>query len=186
MKISLQKIGTGIVILIFLIGIPGFVIYDIVKGIFKDAAKIDKSELLIIEDDKPQTKKPKQDDSSAEKIMDSLETAAVERDSNVIFNGFTDSSITIAPKKRTPGEIAADRRKDSIMERKLDSIYNYNKQFSNRLKGNKISVLITGIDSRLGSNLKHADANHLVNIFFDTGFIEIISMPRGHISRCGI
>jgi anionic cell wall polymer biosynthesis LytR-Cps2A-Psr (LCP) family protein len=44
--------------------------------------------------------------------------------------------------------------------------------------GRVISVLITGIDSRLGEKTARADANHLVRFFLDSGCVEVISVPR--------
>lgn len=44
--------------------------------------------------------------------------------------------------------------------------------------GRVISVLITGIDSRLGEKTARADANHLVRFFLDSGQVEVISVPR--------
>ena len=44
--------------------------------------------------------------------------------------------------------------------------------------GRVISVLITGIDSRLGEKTARADANHLVRFFLDSGVAEVISVPR--------
>lgn len=44
--------------------------------------------------------------------------------------------------------------------------------------GRVVNVMITGVDSRLGDPMGHADANHLVRFFLDSGCIEIISIPR--------
>lgn len=44
--------------------------------------------------------------------------------------------------------------------------------------GRVVNVMITGLDSRLGDPMGHADANHLVRFFLDSGCIEIISIPR--------
>lgn len=44
--------------------------------------------------------------------------------------------------------------------------------------GRVINVMVTGLDSRLGDPMGHADANHLVRFFLDSGCIEIISIPR--------
>lgn len=61
----------------------------------------------------------------------------------------------------------------------LDSIAMKNARIKkNKVSGKRISVLITGVDSRIGYKGKRADANHLVNIYLDSAFIEIISIPR--------
>lgn len=44
--------------------------------------------------------------------------------------------------------------------------------------GRVVNVMVTGVDSRLGDPMGHADANHLIRFFLDSGFIEIISIPR--------
>lgn len=44
--------------------------------------------------------------------------------------------------------------------------------------GRVVNVMVTGLDSRLGDPMGHADANHLVRFFLDSGCIEIISIPR--------
>ena len=44
--------------------------------------------------------------------------------------------------------------------------------------GRRINIAITGVDSRLGTNTRHADANHILSILIDSGRIEIYSIPR--------
>ncbi|MGE5481064.1 MAG: LCP family protein [Chloroflexota bacterium] len=51
--------------------------------------------------------------------------------------------------------------------------------------GRRINILITGVDSRLGANTKHADANHVLSILPDSGMIEIISIPRDTYANAG-
>jgi len=45
-------------------------------------------------------------------------------------------------------------------------------------QGRVINIMVTGIDSRLGDNMAHADANHVLRFFLDSGLVEIISIPR--------
>lgn len=52
-------------------------------------------------------------------------------------------------------------------------------------KGRVVNMLITGVDSRLGDPTMHADANHLVRFFLDSGCIEIISIPRDTYADAG-
>ncbi len=47
-----------------------------------------------------------------------------------------------------------------------------------RYTGRRINISITGLDSRIGTNSNHADANHILSILIDSGKIEIISVPR--------
>jgi len=51
--------------------------------------------------------------------------------------------------------------------------------------GRVVNVMVTGVDSRLGDPMGHADANHLVRFFLDSGFVEIISIPRDTPSDAG-
>lgn len=44
--------------------------------------------------------------------------------------------------------------------------------------GRVVNIMVTGVDARLGSNTLHADANHLLRFFLDSGCVEIISIPR--------
>lgn len=44
--------------------------------------------------------------------------------------------------------------------------------------GRVISIAVTGLDSRLGDPMGHADANHIMRFFIDSGCVEIISIPR--------
>ncbi len=65
----------------------------------------------------------------------------------------------------------------------IDSLSNLKE--STRLAGRKISIMITGVDARLGSTCLHADANHLLTVSLDSGFIDIISIPRGTFAEAG-
>ncbi len=51
--------------------------------------------------------------------------------------------------------------------------------------GKVINVMVTGVDSRLGDYGAHADANHLVRCFIDSGMVEIISIPRDTYADAG-
>lgn len=44
--------------------------------------------------------------------------------------------------------------------------------------GRSVSISICGVDSRMGENVEHADANHVVTLWLDSGIIDIISIPR--------
>ncbi len=57
----------------------------------------------------------------------------------------------------------------------------YKKQYN----GRRINVAIIGVDSRLGSRYKHADANHVLSIMPETGEIEITSIPRDAYADAG-
>lgn len=67
----------------------------------------------------------------------------------------------------------------------LDSVVDASNSNELNLKGERITIAITGIDARLGSNVPHADANHVVNFWLDTGIVEVISVPRGTFVDAG-
>jgi len=46
------------------------------------------------------------------------------------------------------------------------------------IRGKRINIAVIGVDGRLGTNTKHADANHLISIIPDSGIIQIFSVPR--------
>ena len=108
--------------------------------------------------------------------------------------------ISCTPKpEQVPQEISkADSLKaDSIAEKKIvegldtqtfaitdSTIRLKNDQFP-KPKGRVINLMITGVDSRLNDPTTHADANHLVRFFLDSGCIEIISIPRDTYSDAG-
>lgn len=58
----------------------------------------------------------------------------------------------------------------------------YRKQYD----GRRINICVTGVDSRLGSRFKHADANHVLSILIDKGEIEITSIPRDTYADAGM
>jgi anionic cell wall polymer biosynthesis LytR-Cps2A-Psr (LCP) family protein len=41
------------------------------------------------------------------------------------------------------------------------------------------------LDSRVGQSSRHADANHVLSFFPDSGFVQITSVPRGTYVNCG-
>lgn len=46
------------------------------------------------------------------------------------------------------------------------------------IRGKRINIAVIGVDGRLGTNTKHADANHLISILPDSGIVQIFSVPR--------
>lgn len=51
--------------------------------------------------------------------------------------------------------------------------------------GRRINIAVTGVDSRLGTRTRHADANHVISLLIDSGKIEIYSVPRDTYADCG-
>ncbi len=62
-----------------------------------------------------------------------------------------------------------------------------NQTKANKLSGKRITILITGLDSRLGEGHSHphADANHVVSLWLDEGKAEVISIPRDTPANAG-
>lgn len=54
-----------------------------------------------------------------------------------------------------------------------------------RFWGRSVTIAICGVDSRLGVNQAHADANHVLRIWLDRGMIQILSVPRGTYADAG-
>lgn len=52
-------------------------------------------------------------------------------------------------------------------------------------QGRVVNLLVTGVDSRLGDAMAHADANHVLRFFLDSGVVEIISIPRDTYADAG-
>ena len=75
--------------------------------------------------------------------------------------------------------VRSEQKSDSAVAFLLDSAMQSAEALSQNLSGRRISILITGVDARLGSTSVHADANHLLNFWLDSGKIEILSIPRG-------
>lgn len=48
----------------------------------------------------------------------------------------------------------------------------------NKISGRRINIAVVGMDARVGTASKHADANHLISVFPESGHIEITSIPR--------
>ncbi len=98
-------------------------------------------------------------------------------DSKSLTSGFINLYDSMNTKTR--------QKYDSLLVNYLDSIETENKKIDSKLTGEKVTILITGIDSRIGSTMKHADANHVIRIWFEPGIIEIISIPRGTWADAG-
>jgi len=51
--------------------------------------------------------------------------------------------------------------------------------------GRRINIAVTGVDSRLGANTRHADANHIISLLIDSGKVELFAIPRDTYVDCG-
>lgn len=52
------------------------------------------------------------------------------------------------------------------------------KSFEGKIPGRSINIAVTGVDSRVGDRTPHADGNHVISIYPDSGKIVITSIPR--------
>lgn len=111
----------------------------------------------------------------------------------VYFSLFNDFSYTVSePVSKNEGNLKSDSSflkavlKDSVDDFVTYSTYkdfvefdqNAGNSLQPRYTGRRINIAIVGLDSRIGSNSNHADANHVLSILLDSGKIEIISVPR--------
>jgi hypothetical protein len=191
---KVNKAFTYLIIFLFLAVMPIYVLYDIIIAPFIEdvkSVKIEKEDFLNVD----LQEKDFEIDSSEIKIDTAIKVPAPimqlplrgENDDTVAHNlGFSYNRwIKINKKIAGIPHLIARREKDKQLERALDSIAKYNRKFSGKLKGEKVTILITGLDTRLGTNTSHADANHLLTIYFESGFIQIISVPRGTYADAG-
>ncbi|MBI5326368.1 MAG: hypothetical protein HZB41_14025 [Ignavibacteriae bacterium] len=52
--------------------------------------------------------------------------------------------------------------------------------------GRRINIAVIGVDARLGTRSKRADANHVISILIDQGIVEITSIPRDTPADAGM
>jgi anionic cell wall polymer biosynthesis LytR-Cps2A-Psr (LCP) family protein len=55
-----------------------------------------------------------------------------------------------------------------------------------KFQGRSVSISICGLDTRVGENIHHADANHVVRLWLDEGAVEIIDIPRDTYAPAGL
>ena len=53
-------------------------------------------------------------------------------------------------------------------------------------KAKRINIAVIGVDARMGTLSKRADANHIISIVPDSGYIEIVSIPRDTPADAGM
>lgn len=59
----------------------------------------------------------------------------------------------------------------------IDTSYVANPRGS-QVGGRKVSLAVCGVDSRAGERVEHADANHVITVWLDSGWVDITSIPR--------
>jgi len=85
---------------------------------------------------------------------------------------------------KTKGRVNADGI-DTVTFHVTDSTVTLRSSGFPMPSGRVVNVMVTGVDSRLGDPMGHADANHLIRFFLDSGCVEIISMPRDTYGDAG-
>ncbi len=100
---------------------------------------------------------------------------------NLISAKQTDSNFVKA--------VSQDSTDNYITFSSYNDFVNYDTQSAEslhpRYTGRRINIAIIGLDSRIGTNSNHADANHILSILVDSGKIEIISVPRDTPANAG-
>lgn len=104
------------------------------------------------------------------KNQDTIETSKNEQQLSVAESEFLQDSTFL--KHAGDGEAGYLFQKDS--SKKIPS--------STR----RINIAIIGVDARMGTASKRADANHILSIVPDSGYIEIISIPRDTPADAGM
>ncbi len=77
-----------------------------------------------------------------------------------------------------------DRNTDTTSAAEVTEIKNI-KSFEGTIKGRAIHIAVTGVDSRVGDRTPHADGNHVLSIYPDSGKIVITSVPRDTPAEAG-
>lgn len=113
--------------------------------------------------------KPVPDSVLAKQREDSIKAAAekeqLEKEEFLKAISGNDSNVVYVS---SPEDLNVPYETDLDAGKKIRRVYN----------GKRINIAITGLDSRMGTNGNHADANHVVSILIDSGVVEIISIPR--------
>lgn len=85
--------------------------------------------------------------------------------------------------------VTKDSSDDYITFSNYNDFANYNveslESLQPRYTGRRINIAIIGLDSRIGTNSNHADANHILSVLIDSGKIEVISVPRDTPANAG-
>lgn len=51
--------------------------------------------------------------------------------------------------------------------------------------GRRVVISVCGVDSRVGERVEHADANHVIVVWLDSGIVDVLSIPRGTPANAG-
>ncbi len=159
-----SKTKKNIYIIILLLLILSIGVFSVYKVYHKEPGKIIETEENPIE-----TENKEQTQDTLEEAIDGIEVQAI-------------NSITEEEESIRLSEAPRNYNGAIIAERSLEPRYTIDDTAGASRKttftGRRINVAITGIDGRLGTRSRHADANHVLSILPETGEIEITSIPR--------
>lgn len=108
-------------------------------------------------------------DSNSKKL-DTVETKQNEEQLSIAESEFLSDSTFL--KQDASNEAGFLYQRDSL--RKIPS------------SARRINIAVIGVDARMGTLSKRADANHIISIVPDSGYIEIVSIPRDTPAAAGM
>ncbi len=91
----------------------------------------------------------------------------------------------VTPESDSNTKIINISSNDSIIPKEPQFDENAGKFIKRVYSGKRINIAVTGTDARIGTNSKHADANHVISLLLDSGLVEIISVPRDTYTDAG-
>ncbi|MGA1249377.1 MAG: LCP family protein [Candidatus Kapaibacteriota bacterium] len=124
----------------------------------------------LLDQPKPQDISQIQTADSVVKAKDTVESTADEQQLSLAEDEFLKDSTFL--KHMEDGEAAYLFQKDSL--KKIPA------------SARRVNIAIIGVDARMGTVSKRADANHILSIVPDSGYIEIISIPRDTPANAGM
>ncbi|MGA1308141.1 MAG: hypothetical protein ACO30M_09665, partial [Candidatus Kapaibacteriota bacterium] len=124
----------------------------------------------LLDQPKPQDLSQIQTADSVVKAKDTVESTADEQQLSLAEDEFLKDSTFL--KHMEDGEAAYLFQKDSL--KKIPA------------SARRVNIAIIGVDARMGTVSKRADANHILSIVPDSGYIEIISIPRDTPANAGM
>ena len=104
------------------------------------------------------------------KELDTIETKQYEEQLSIAESEFLNDSSFI--KQNASNEAGYLYQKDSL--KTIPS------------SARRINIAVIGVDARMGTVSKRADANHILSIVPDSGYIEIVSIPRDTPADAGM
>ncbi len=104
------------------------------------------------------------------KVLDTVETNQNEEQLSIAESEFLNDSSFV--KQDASNEAGYLYQKDSLKNIPASA--------------RRINIAVIGVDARMGTLSKRADANHIISIVPDSGYIEIVSIPRDTPADAGM